>query len=63
MEYFFSHIGYILIAGLAIAAVCIVWILVAEKNNRERDINDERCDFTCSSCPNTEVCHKAGKKL
>lgn len=62
MSYFFSHIGYIVIAAVVIAALAFIAVVVGEKNDAERDINDERCDFACSGCPNVSMCHKDGKK-
>lgn len=62
MEYFFSHIGYIIIAAIGIALLAFSAVILAEKNSARRDINDERCDFTCSSCPNVSLCHKEGKQ-
>ncbi len=62
MHYFITHIGYIVIAAVAIALVGFAAVFFAEKNEAERDINDERCDFTCSGCPNVSVCHKEGKR-
>jgi hypothetical protein len=62
MEYFLSHIVYILIAGVILALLAAIWAFVGIRNDQERDINDERCDFTCGSCPNTAICHKEEKR-
>ena len=59
MEYFFSHIGYIVAVAVILG---LVGFVMASKNEADRDINEERCNFHCGSCPNTEICHKEGKK-
>ena len=62
MHYFLTHIGYIIVAAVVIALLAFAAVFLAEKNEAKRDINDERCDFTCSGCPNVSMCHKEGKK-
>lgn len=62
MHYFLTHIGYIIVAAVVIALLAFAAVFLSEKNEAERDIDDERCDFTCSGCPNVSVCHKDGKK-
>lgn len=63
MEYFISHIPHILIMGLIMAGLCLIMIFCAEKNEKERDINQERCNNKCGSCSNYDICHKPEKKI
>ena len=62
MHYFLTHIGYIIIAAVVIALLAFAAVFLGEKNEAERNVDDERCDFTCSGCPNVSICHKDGKK-
>lgn len=70
MEYFFSHIGYILIAGVLIGILAFAAIFFAEKSakisaEREEErskADDIACGFNCSSCVRAETCTKEGKK-
>ena len=55
MHYFLTHNGYIIIAAVVIALLAFAAVFLGEKNEAERDINDERCDFTCSGCPNVSI--------
>ncbi|MFR1725077.1 FeoB-associated Cys-rich membrane protein [Emergencia timonensis] len=62
MHYFLTHIGYIIVAAVVIALLAFAAVILAEKNEEKRNVDDERCDFTCSGCPNVSICHKEGKK-
>ena len=62
MHYFLTHIGYIIIAAVVIALLAFAAVFLGEKNEAQRNVDDERCDFTCSGCPNVSICHKDGKK-
>ncbi|RHJ88684.1 hypothetical protein DW099_09925 [Emergencia timonensis] len=62
MHYFLTHIGYIIVAAVVIALLAFAAVILAEKNEAKRNVDDERCDFTCSGCPNVSICHKEGKK-
>ena len=62
MEYFFSHIGYIVAVAVILGLVGFATVVMASKNEANRVINEEKCNFHCGSCPNTEICHKEGKK-
>ena len=62
MHYFLTHIGYIIVAAVVIALLAFSAVILAEKNEAKRNVDDERCDFTCSGCPNVSICHKEGKK-
>ena len=62
MHYFLTHIGYIIVAAVDIALLAFAAVILAEKNEAKRNVDDERCDFTCSGCPNVSICHKEGKK-
>ena len=61
MEYFFSHIGYILIAALFAAALGIGMIIAAEKS---REITEEKgydpeldkSDLACAGCRFFQLC-------
>ena len=61
MDYFFSHIGYILIAALCIAALAAVWGFGAAHNARKRDREmQEKQDKACSSCALASMCTRFG---
>ena len=62
MHYFLTHIGYIIVVAVVIALLAFAAVILAEKNEAKRNVDDERCDFTCSGCPNGSICHKEGKK-
>ncbi|WP_067537949.1 hypothetical protein [Emergencia timonensis] len=62
MHYFLTHIGYIIVVAVVIALLAFAAVILAEKNEAKRNVDDERCDFTCSGCPNVSICHKEGKK-
>ena len=47
MDYFFSHIIYIVIAAVVIAAIGLAAVLLSAKNEAERDSEAETCDFAC----------------
>lgn len=61
MEYFLSHLPYIIVIGLVIAGLAAIYAFVGAKNNRERDFNDERCEYNCGTCANYDICNKDGK--
>ena len=62
MHYFLTHIGYIIVAAVVIALLAFAAVILAEKNEAKRNVDDERCDCTGSGCPNVAICHKEGKK-
>lgn len=62
MEYFLTHLPHIFIIGLVIAALAAIYAYVGVKNDRERDFNDERCEYKCGTCGNYSICNKEGKK-
>ena len=62
MEYFFSHILYIVIAAVVIAFVAFAAVVMGAKNEAERSADEERCDFSCGSCPSAALCHKSEKR-
>lgn len=62
MEYFLSKLPIILIVGLILGGLAVIYAFVGIKNDRERDFNDERCEFNCESCSNSAICNKDGKK-
>ena len=63
MEYFLGHLGPIIAAGIILGLVAFATVIMASKNEAERDINDERCEYECGSCEFTEVCIKPGKRV
>ena len=62
MEYFLTHLPHILIMGLFLGGLAAIYAFVGIKNEKERDFNDERCEFKCESCGNSAICNKEGKK-
>jgi hypothetical protein len=63
MDYFFSHIGYILLGGLFIAGICIVWSFAAMKWHAE--LEEEGIDHVahcnkegCAGCSFMAKCGK-----
>lgn len=62
MEYFVSHIGIIIVAAVIIAVIGFVMVVVAGKNESNRDINEESCNFSCGDCINSVSCSKPEKK-
>ena len=63
MEYVISHFGLIVVVAIIMALVCFATVLMAAKNDAERDISDERCEFECGSCEYTQQCRKPGNKV
>ncbi len=70
MEYFISHIGYILIAGVILGVLAFSAVFFAEKSAQMNE-NEERefvstgeigCGFNCSSCMRFDSCSREGKK-
>ena len=49
MDYFFSHIIYIVIAAVVIAAIGLAAVLLSARNEAERDSEAETCDFACEA--------------
>ena len=48
MHYFLTHIGYIIVVAVVIALLAFAAVILAEKNEAKRNVDDERCDFTLS---------------
>ncbi len=63
MEYFLSHIGPVICAGVILGLIAFATVIMASKNESERDINDERCEYECQSCEFSDMCRKPGKKV
>ncbi len=72
MGYFFSHIGYILIASVLIGLLGFAAVFFAEKSaacNTSEDgggktgdgAEDMGCGFNCASCMRFDRCDKDGK--
>lgn len=65
MEYFVSHILYIVVAAFVIAAVCCAWAWMTAKNDKEREKNGEeifQCGSGCAGCSSFSNCNKPEKK-
>lgn len=63
MEYFMSHILYIVLGGAFVGLIATAWVLLTAKNNQNREPGEEQsCDFTCGSCQSANFCHKEGKQ-
>jgi hypothetical protein len=65
MEYFLSHIVYIIIAALILAAVCVAWgfMMAKDNENKEQDSSDGwDCSMGCSGCSSFSSCGKSEKK-
>ena len=60
MEYFFSHIGYIIVAGVLIGVIAAVAGMLGAKNTEEASAPDsverENNMMACSECPISAVC-------
>ena len=60
MEYFLSHIVYVLVAGLVIAGICAVWAFAAAKWHAEETPEEEK--FQCSmGCPGCQMIRNCGR--
>ena len=61
MEYFITHIGYIVIAALVIAGLALVWAFVAAHNAENRDPEmQEKQEKACESCALASMCTRFG---
>lgn len=64
MEYFLSHIIYILIAGLVIGAICCVWAFASirwQEMKQAEGVSDSdgfSCGMGCSGCALASGCNK-----
>ena len=51
MEYFMSHLLYIAVASVVIAALCFIAVIVASKNAEDRSDDElSKRKEACSSC-------------
>lgn len=61
MEYFITHIFYIVIAALVIAGLASIWAFGAAHNAKQRDPEmQERQDKACESCALASMCTRFG---
>lgn len=61
MEYFLTHIAYILIAGVVIAALAVIWGFGAAHNAKRRDPEMQaKQDSACESCALASMCTRFG---
>lgn len=50
MEYFFSHLPYILIVGVTLGLIAFATVMMQAKNNEDRGEDEPQCNFNCSAC-------------
>ena len=63
MEYFMSHILYIVVAGLVIAGLASIWAFGAAHNAKNRDPEmQEKQEKACESCSLASMCTRFGKE-
>ncbi|MBF1160294.1 MAG: hypothetical protein HXL82_00455 [[Eubacterium] sulci] len=63
MEYFMSHLLYIAVASVAIAALCFIAVIVASKNAEDRTDDElSKRKEACSSCAMASMCMNMGQK-
>ncbi len=55
MDYFLSHIGYIILAAVAIAAIGFALVYFGEKNSDGEGFQGG-CGMGCSGCGNAASC-------
>ena len=61
MEYFLSHLPYIIAAGVCIALVSIVWAFFLNVDRREEsDIASEDKVVSCAGCALAGLCSMKG---
>lgn len=63
MEYFMSHILYIILAGVILGVVCVGWVYFAEKTDEAKKADgnldaDWTCNMGCHGCANSGSCVK-----
>ena len=62
MDYFFSHIGTLIVAALLIAGVVIATVAIANSNAKTKKAIEDGCDFMCAGCPSSQSCDKKPKE-
>ena len=63
MEYFLSHIIYIIFAAVVIAALAGIWAFGAAHNAKKRDPEmQKKQDHACESCALASMCTRFGKE-
>lgn len=55
MEYFMSHLVYVVIAGIVLGLVCFLWAMLSERNEKKRNKEQEKWEsgdgcFTAEKC-------------
>ena len=61
MEYFITHIFYIVIASLIIAGLAAIWAFGASYNAKKRDPEMQaKQDKACDSCALASMCTRFG---
>lgn len=63
MEYFLTHIGYIIIIAFIIAGLGAVWAYTAAHNAKKRDPEMQKMqDKACENCSLASMCTRFGKE-
>ena len=61
MEYFFTHIIYIVVAAVIIAGLACIWGFAAQYNAKNRDPEMQaKQDKACDSCALASMCTRFG---
>lgn len=62
MEYFLSHIVYILVAAGFIGVLAVIWAYASQHNANNRSPEmQEKQDHACESCSLASMCSRMGK--
>ena len=57
MEYFLSHLNYIIVAGVCIAAVAVIWAVVSDAAADSKDADaSESASVSCEGCMLSGMC-------
>ena len=63
MEFFFSHLVYVMIIAFVIAGLASIWAFGAQHNAKRRDPKmQEKQDHACESCALASMCTRFGKE-
>jgi len=63
MSGFLHQMIYIVIVALFLAAMGIIAVVIGEKNDKNRNVSEENCNFSCGGCGMQSQCHKPEKDL
>jgi hypothetical protein len=57
MEYFLSHLPYIIVAGVCIAAIAVIWAIVSNAAADSKDADaSETASVSCEGCMLSGMC-------